>query len=101
MTLTRLRSCALGIALLLTALSSSQATDRTIRLALGADFWLTLDTPFESVLIDDTNVLDISAQTDRTVILKGLNCGASNIVFLDRQSLAIINIRVVVSEVRA
>lgn len=100
MTLARLRSCALGLALLLTALSPSQATDGTLRLALGEDFLLKLDMPFESVLIDDGNVLDVSAQTDRTVVLKGLNCGASNIVFLDRQNMAIANIRVVVSEVR-
>jgi len=100
MTLARLRSCVLGMALLLTVLSPSQATDRTIRLALGADFLLTLDVPFERVLIDDADVLHVSAQTDRTVVLKGLNRGASNIVFLDRKSMAITNIRVVVSEAR-
>ena len=99
MTLAQLRSCALGMALLLTVVSPSQATDRTIRLALGADFLLTLDTPFESVLIDDSNVLRVSVQTDRTIVLKGLNCGASNIVFLDSRSMALTNIKVVVSEV--
>jgi Flp pilus assembly secretin CpaC len=98
--LNRLRSCALGLLLLLAA-SASEATEQTIKLALGAGYLLTLDAPFESVLIGDPNIIAVTLQTDRTVILKGVGRGTANVVFLDWQSVVIANIGVVVVEAAA
>ncbi len=74
------------------------AGEDAIELAVGAGSLLTLDAPFETVLIGAPEIVDVSRQTDRTVILKGTGRGASNIVFLDAQDMVIANVRVVVSD---
>ena len=43
-------------------------------------------------------MVDVHAQSDRSVVLELLNLGASNIVFVDERNIAIINIRVLVRE---
>ena len=96
----RLRACMLGLTLCLVALSASRASDETVTIALGASSLLTLDRPFETVLVGDPQVVDISPQTDRTVLMKAINRGASNVVFVDAHNIAIANIRVVVREAR-
>ena len=96
----RLRACMLGLTLCLVALSASRASDETVTIALGASSLLTLDRPFETVLVGDPQVVDVSRQTDRTVLVKAINRGASNVVFVDANSIAIANIRVVVREAR-
>ena len=96
----RLRACMLGLTLCLVALSASRASDETMTIALGASSLLTLDRPFETVLVGDPQVVDISPQTDRTVLMKAINRGASNVVFVDAHNIAIANIRVVVREAR-
>jgi Flp pilus assembly secretin CpaC len=95
--ITRLGACALGLALFLTPVSMSRANE-TIELTLGSGSVFRLSEPFTTVLIGDPDVVDIHTQDDRSVILKALKLGASNIVFLDRQSIAIVNIRVVVCD---
>jgi len=96
----RLRACMLGLTLCLVALSASRASDETMTIALGTSSLLTLDRPFETVLVGDPQVVDVSRQTDRTVLVKAINRGASNVVFVDANSIAIANIRVVVREAR-
>jgi len=95
--LTRLGTCALGLALLLAPVSMSRA-DETIALALGSGSIFRLSEPFTTVLIGDPDVVDVDTHDDRSVILKALKLGASNVIFLDRQSIAIVNIRVVVRD---
>jgi len=94
----RLRACALGLALLLVPVSMSGAADRTIILAVGSGTVFTLPQPFETVLIGDPGVVDVHTQDDRSVILEPLKSGTSNIVFVDKRSVAIANIRVVVRD---
>jgi Flp pilus assembly secretin CpaC len=96
----RQRACVLGLTLCLLALSASQAFDDTMTIALGTGSLLTLDRPFETVLVGDPQVVDVSLQTDRTVLVKALNRGTSNIVFVNEHSVAIANIRVVVRDAR-
>jgi Flp pilus assembly secretin CpaC len=96
----RQRACMLGLTLCLVALSGSQAFDDTMTIALGTGSLLTLDRPFETVLVGDPQVVDVSPQTDRTVLVKALDRGTSNIVFVDEHSVAIANIRVVVRDAR-
>ena len=93
----RLGSCALGLALFLTQLSNSRA-DETIALAFGGGSVFRMQEPFETVLIGDPDVIDVHIQDDRSVILKALKLGTSNILFLDSRSIVIDKIRVVVSD---
>ncbi|MBV9234572.1 MAG: pilus assembly protein N-terminal domain-containing protein [Xanthobacteraceae bacterium] len=95
-----LRAWMLGLIFCLVALSTNRASDETLEIALGTGHLLTLDRAFETVLIDAPEVIDVSPQTSRTVLLKALNRGISNVVFVDEQSIAITNIRVVVREAR-
>ena len=99
MRIARLWACVLGLALLL-ALPLARASSDAITLGVGGGSTLTLERPFDTILIGNPNVVDVLPQTDRSVLVKGLNIGASNIVFLDQASVAIANIRVIVSDAR-
>jgi Flp pilus assembly secretin CpaC len=100
MKITRLCACALGLALLLAMLPIASASDNAITLGLGGGSTLTLERPFDTILIGNPDVVEVQPKDNRTVLLKGLNIGASNVVFLDEQSVAIVNIKVTVSEAR-
>jgi len=95
----RLGSFALGLSLFLAPLSISRA-DETIALAFGGGSVFRMQEPFQTVLIGDPDVIDVHIQDDRSVILKALKLGSSNILFLDGRSIVIVKIRVVVSDVQ-
>jgi Flp pilus assembly secretin CpaC len=99
MRIARLWACVLGLALFST-LSFARASSDSITLGVGSGSTLTLERPFDTILIGNPNVVDVEQENDRSVILKGLNTGASNIVFLDEQSVVIANVRVVVTDAR-
>jgi Flp pilus assembly secretin CpaC len=92
------RACLLAAALLPITDCASWAADQTITLRLGAGSALMLERPFKTVLIGDPEIVDVRTQSERAVVLVPLELGATNLVFLDRQSIAIANFRV---EVRA
>jgi Flp pilus assembly secretin CpaC len=102
MRIARLCACALGLALLLAMLPIARASDEAlthpITLGLGGGSMLTLPKPFETILVGNPDVVEVQPQDNRTVVLKALNIGASNVVFLDEQSIAIANVRVIVSD---
>jgi Flp pilus assembly secretin CpaC len=102
MRIARLCACALGLALLLAVLPIARASDEAIThpiaLGLGGGSMLTLPRPFETILVGNPAVVEVQPQDNRTVVLKALNIGASNVVFLDEQSIAITNVRVIVSD---
>ena len=98
MRIARLRAFALGVGLFLTALSTGRAADQTMTLALGSGSVFTLERPFDTVLIDHADVVDIHWQGSRSVILKALNPGTVDVVFVDAQSVAIANVRIVVRD---
>ncbi len=99
MRIARLWTCVLGLALLM-MLPLAKASDDPIIVGVGSGSELTLARSFDTILVGNPNVVEVQRQNDRTVLLKGLNPGASNIVFLDEQSIAIANIRVIVSDAR-
>jgi len=99
MRIARLGACLLGLALL-TVLPVARASDEAITLSVGGGSELMLPRPYDTVLIGNPKVVDVQRQDGRTVLLKGLNPGNSNIVFLDEQSIAIMNIKVVVTDTR-
>jgi Flp pilus assembly secretin CpaC len=97
LTIARFSACALGLALLLTSISTSRA-DETITITLGSGRIFRVSEPFKTVLIGNPDVVDVQTQDDRSVILKAVRLGASNVIFINGQSIAIGNIRVVVSD---
>jgi len=94
------RAFALGLALLLTAISATRsaawAADQTVTLILGAASALELERPYTTVLIGDPDIVDVHTRNDRTVILEPLNPGTTNLIFVDESSIAITNVRVLV-----
>ena len=93
---TLLRACALGLGLLLIAIPVAAAADRTITLTLGVGSELLLERPFKTVLIGNPDIVDVVSLGGDSVILKPLHLGASNLIFVDEQSIAITNVEVVV-----
>jgi Flp pilus assembly secretin CpaC len=91
-----LRACRLGVSLLAATASLATAADQAVTLRLGTGSALTLDRPFTTVLIGDPFVVDVHERSDHTVILEPLDVGATNIVFVDAQSIAIANVRILV-----
>jgi Flp pilus assembly secretin CpaC len=100
-TIAGLRACVLGLMLLLAPMSTGRAEEQTITLLLGSGSVLTLERPFETVLVDDADVVGVRLRDDRSVILSALKLGISNVVFVDARHIAIANVRVVVSGARA
>ena len=92
----KLRACLPAVAFVLATMSPAAAADQTVTLRLGASSTLVLARPFKSVLIDDPFIVDVHEQGDRSVVLEPLDLGAANLVFVDAQSIAIANVRVVV-----
>ena len=96
----RLRVSLLGLTLLLATITAGRGSDDTVYLAPGVGSLLRLDRPFETVLIEDPRVVDVQRENDRAVVLKALAVGTSSVVFIDENSIAIANIRVVVSDAK-
>lgn len=91
-----LRLVALASGLTLIASSAGWADQQTVRLARGAGSSLMLESPFELVLIDNPDVVEVHSQNDRQVLIEGLALGVSNVVFIDAGDVAVANIRVLV-----
>jgi Flp pilus assembly secretin CpaC len=106
MRIARLCACALGLALLLAMLPIARASDEAIThpstdpitLGLGGGSVLTLERSFDTILVGNPDVVEVQPRDNRTVVLKALGIGASNVIFLDEQSIAIANVRVIVSD---
>jgi len=95
----RARGFAFALSVLLTTITASRATDRTITLTLGTGSAFLLERPFKTVLIGDPKVVDVIARGDRSVIFEPLSIGATNVVFIDERSIAITNVGILVCEV--
>jgi Flp pilus assembly secretin CpaC len=80
-----IRISALWGALLLATISTTWASDRTIDLRVGFGSSLVLDKAFETVLIGNSDVVDVHTPDNRLVVLEPLAPGATNLVFLGRQ----------------
>lgn len=96
----RLRACSLGLVMLLATVAAGWGSDDTIYLEPGVGSLLRLERPFETVLIDNPQVVDVHRESDRAVVLKALSLGSSNVVFIDEHNIAIVNVRVVVSDAK-
>jgi Flp pilus assembly secretin CpaC len=96
-----LRACAFAPALLLAIISATWAADQPIILRLGTGSAFALERPFKTVLIADPRIVDVHTRNDRSVVLEPLSLGATNVVFVDEGSIAIVNVRVLVCDAGA
>jgi Flp pilus assembly secretin CpaC len=82
------------------ARSATGTADETLTLTLGAGSTFRLERPFDTILIDNPDVVDVRTLSDRSVLLEPLSLGTSNVVFVDERNIAIANIKVVVCDAR-
>lgn len=100
-----LRVCVLALIMALAGApatrSSTDGVSETLTLMLGAGSTLQLKRPFDTILIENPDVVDVQALSDQLVLLEPLNLGTSDVVFVDERNIAIANIRVVVRDARS
>jgi Flp pilus assembly secretin CpaC len=92
------RSLALCAALVLATISASWAQERTIDLRVGFRSSLVLDRAYQTVLIGDSDVVEVHMRDNRSVVIEPLAPGATNLVFLDEQNIVIANIAILVRQ---
>ena len=93
-----LRAFTLGTALLLTSVVAGRAADQTVALRLGVKSALVLDRAFETVLIGDSDIVDVHERDDRSVVLDPLAPGTTNLIFVDDRKIVVANIEVRVQQ---
>jgi Flp pilus assembly secretin CpaC len=91
-------SAALVAAQLIPARAQTEIKDggTSINLELGVQTTLRIDRPFGLVLIGDPRVIDFQAQGKRSLLLKPLGLGTTNLVIVDEDGMVIANLRIVV-----
>ena len=72
-----------------------------ITLELGGGSTIMLERPFESVLIGNPDVVEVQTRNERSVLLKPLNPGTTNLIFIDDQGIVITNLTILVRSARA
>jgi Flp pilus assembly secretin CpaC len=93
-----IRISALWTVLFLATISATAAADQTIDLRVGLRASFVLDRAFETVMVGDSDVVDVHTGDHFSVILEPLAPGATNLVFLDGENIVIANIAIVVRQ---
>jgi Flp pilus assembly secretin CpaC len=81
--------------------SGMEAERRSVILELGAGSIVMLERPFKTALIGNPDVIDVQTQSERSVLLKPLSTGATNLIFVDEQGMVITNLTILVHNARA
>jgi Flp pilus assembly secretin CpaC len=68
----------------------------SINLELGFKATLNVERPFSFALIGDPRVIDFQAQGERSLLLKPLGLGTTNLVIVDKEGIVITNLTIVV-----
>jgi Flp pilus assembly secretin CpaC len=83
------------------ARAETEASRHSVTLEVGAGSTVMLERPFKTVLIGNPDVIDVQTQDERSVLLKPLSAGATNLVFIDEQGMVIANLAVLVRSARS
>jgi Flp pilus assembly secretin CpaC len=81
--------------------TEAEAARHSVTLEVGAGSTVMLERPFKTVLIGNPDVIDVQTQDERSVLLKPLSAGATNLVFIDEQGMVIANLAVLVRSARS
>ena len=73
----------------------------SVTLELGVGSTVMLERPFNTVLLDNPDVIEVQTQNERAVLLKPLSAGSTNLVFIDEQGIVITNLAILVRDARA
>jgi Flp pilus assembly secretin CpaC len=68
----------------------------SVTLELGAGSTVELERPYNTVLLENPDVVEVQTQNERSVLLKPLSPGSTNLVFIDEQGIVIINLAILV-----
>lgn len=79
-----------------TAQTEVKTGSASVDLELGAGTTLKIDRPFGLVLIGNPSVIDFQAQGARSLLLKPVGIGSTNLVIIDKDGIVITNLRIVV-----
>jgi Flp pilus assembly secretin CpaC len=85
-------------AILLVIASAAAARDREMTLSLGNPSRLALGRMFDTVIIANPLIVDVSTDDDQSVLIRPRNPGVTNLVFVDAQGRVIANYRILVCE---
>lgn len=78
-----------------------KTSSSSVTLELGVGSTVMLERPYKTVLLDNPDVIEVQAQNGRSVILKALSPGSTNLVFIDEQGIVITNLAILVRNARA
>ena len=73
----------------------------SVTLELGVGSAVMLERPYKTVLLDHPDVVEIQTQDERSVLLKPLSPGSTNLVFIDERGIVITNLAILVRNARA
>lgn len=73
----------------------------SVNLKLGMSATLEIERPFSFVLIGDPRVIDFQSQGERSLLLRPLGVGSTNLVIVDEQGIVITNLTIVVQNATA
>ena len=73
----------------------------SVTLELGAGSTVMLERPYKTVLLENPDVVEVQTQNERSVLLKPLSPGSTNLVFVDEQGIVISNLAILVRNARA
>ena len=77
-----------------------EAERPSVTLELGAGSTVMLARPFKSVLIGNPEVVDVQTQNERSILLKPLSLGTTNLIFIDYRGIVITNLTIMVRNAR-
>jgi Flp pilus assembly secretin CpaC len=73
-----------------------RAGRESVDLELGTVTTIGVERPYSTVLIGDPGVIDFQTRDERSVALRPVGLGATNLVFVDEQGVVITNLTIVV-----
>jgi Flp pilus assembly secretin CpaC len=85
-------------AILFLMTSAASAGDREVILGLGNPSRLALGRMFDTVIVANPLIIDVSTDDDQSVLIRPRNPGVTNLVFVDAQGRVIANYRILVCE---
>jgi Flp pilus assembly secretin CpaC len=68
----------------------------SVTLELDAGSTVMLERPYKTVLLESPDVIEVQTQNERSVLLKPLRPGSTNLVFIDEQGIVITNLAILV-----
>jgi len=68
----------------------------SVTLELGTASTVMLERAYNTVLLDNPDVIEVQTQNERSVLLKPLSPGSTNLVFIDEQGIVITNLAILV-----